>query len=766
MCFCKIAVRLFLSLLFFLQVKVVLSEPLEIISQSVVVQNNQTELVIANPIVITNQVKIQADQLVYNKKEKTAFFDGNVVAQTREWILKAKKASTAAQGQQLLFEDVALFDGSKWYIKARKAESKNGQIALLEKVRITQCKQDDPYWEIYLASLELDKNRTFATGYHGSFFFHSVPLFYLPVIFSPTVTERKSGFLVPEYLQKNSDNPAIAYGSRLRIPYFFALDQQQDLTLTLDWIEKRGEAAEVEYNYAFFEGMRGQFLAWQLNETRTARKIETENLKAEQDPAFLKRYKINYQHRQQIFFNQQLFLDLIKNSDNEINNDFFQRNTASEIAQKQRATLNKSWLNGGYSLTYFEQTRFLYQSRYDLETDEKTALSQTPSFFIFQRLKLFDFEDLEGTLSNQLVNFYRRHGWRGWRNYFKIDKKTEKIFFDILSFEPIISYNVIHYQVNNSQSQASQTITNENEAEFTHTYFDNTFFLSMSFIRDFYNKNKLPEKRLSITPKIKYRFVSDFDQRNALNRNPNSTTLEQSNIDYINYDVIFDQADRIYAQSNYSFILETMLNTRNFNNNRIQNTVLLRLEDTYNLLRKDTVVEQNATLAGPQLEEELQQTPLGEQRLPMKINLEIRENKYIQADYFGRYDHKEERLIEQRYQIKTSISDVYSLGFYQNFNQSDYQKLNGDQVFAVDNFGISNEFDFNDVVLISAQYQWDNQKSVNFLRTYDRQDVTIRLNNCCYALLFSLEQKRINTIVNNENRDDWETLVSFKFTID
>ena len=57
-------------------------------------------------------------------------------------------------------------------------------------------------------------------------------IFYFPKFFHPDPTvKRQSGFLIPRF-QDNS-----ATGLSLNLPYFFAIAENRDITLTLDFLE-------------------------------------------------------------------------------------------------------------------------------------------------------------------------------------------------------------------------------------------------------------------------------------------------------------------------------------------------------------------------------------------------------------------------------------------------------------------------------------------------------------------------------------------------
>jgi len=64
--------------------------------------------------------------------------------------------------------------------------------------------------------------------------------------------ERQSGFLFPEFGQNSRK------GYFARVPYYWAISDSQDLTVTLDTFTKRGMGLELEYRYVLSRETQGR----------------------------------------------------------------------------------------------------------------------------------------------------------------------------------------------------------------------------------------------------------------------------------------------------------------------------------------------------------------------------------------------------------------------------------------------------------------------------------------------------------------------------
>ena len=113
-------------------------------------------------------------------------------------------------------------------IKGRSIEY-NKDKTIVSKGIFTTCKKNDkcPPWQLAAKKVEHDSNKKIINYENAFLKVYDIPVIYFPRFFHPDPTvKRKSGFLIPSV--KNSPN---SY-SYLNLPYFAALSQNKDLTLT------------------------------------------------------------------------------------------------------------------------------------------------------------------------------------------------------------------------------------------------------------------------------------------------------------------------------------------------------------------------------------------------------------------------------------------------------------------------------------------------------------------------------------------------------
>ena len=111
--------------------------------------------------------------------------------------------------------------------------SSDGKLGM-EGVWFSTCPASDADWRIKARSIELDPATRNGTARDAAVEFMGVPILYLPWMSFPVGSQRKSGFLFPN----------VGYGSRrglqLKLPYYFDLAPNRDLTLEPVLYGRRG----------------------------------------------------------------------------------------------------------------------------------------------------------------------------------------------------------------------------------------------------------------------------------------------------------------------------------------------------------------------------------------------------------------------------------------------------------------------------------------------------------------------------------------------
>jgi LPS-assembly protein len=221
-----------------------------------------TDLLIAvgNVEITRGQSRLLADRVELNRdtgqavaQGKVVFYDGpdRLVGDRIDYNLKT--------GTGVVYNGSA-FAAPYYHLSAERMDRVGDSVYELQRGFFTTCEGDDPPWSFRFATGTADLD-DIVYGRDASFWVKSVPVLpWVPFFAAALRRDRQSGFLFPEFGQSSRK------GFFAKVPYFWAINDSQDLTVTLDSFSKRGFGLEGEYRYVLSREQRGQLSAFGVNE--------------------------------------------------------------------------------------------------------------------------------------------------------------------------------------------------------------------------------------------------------------------------------------------------------------------------------------------------------------------------------------------------------------------------------------------------------------------------------------------------------------------
>ena len=218
-------------------------------------------------IFFVNQKKIKADQNVYleDKDNNKFYFDSFEFYQNQNY----------GTGKNIKSN---IDDGSYLQSSSGKIDKKTG-ITTLKNVLYTTCSVDNdqkdnlcPSWSLKSKSVTHNKSQKKIIHRNTFLRIKNVPVLYSPYLSHPDPSvKRQSGFLPP--LIKTISN----VGRTFRAPYFWAISEDKDLTITPIYYVDEKDAVLTSYRQAFKNGYlnvesgySGGYKRFQTNSNRTS----------------------------------------------------------------------------------------------------------------------------------------------------------------------------------------------------------------------------------------------------------------------------------------------------------------------------------------------------------------------------------------------------------------------------------------------------------------------------------------------------------------
>ncbi|MDA8387328.1 MAG: putative LPS assembly protein LptD [Nitrospiraceae bacterium] len=192
-----------------------------------------------------------ADNAVYDEATGDLYLAGDVYLVDPDVVVNAKKARLNLKKKTGMLYDASIFLRARnFYIKSPEIIKTGPGDYILEKAIFTACDSPKPAWSLTGGKTEVTVNRQVRIK-NAWLMVGPVPVLYTPMFLSPIGNKRASGFLAP-----NAGYTSFG-GAYLELPYYWAIANNRDATVDLEYYSKRAVGASVEQRYLEPDGFAG-----------------------------------------------------------------------------------------------------------------------------------------------------------------------------------------------------------------------------------------------------------------------------------------------------------------------------------------------------------------------------------------------------------------------------------------------------------------------------------------------------------------------------
>ena len=187
---------------------------------------------------------ITAEGATYDRETGRARIQGTVTYQDPDVTVYGQDAEVDTEDEEVYFVNAG-FDLPRRPARgsAEAISITNEDILTLSGLRFTTCPMDNTDWELMADEMALDIDEGFGTVRGVKLEFKGVPILYAPWLTFPIDDRRKSGFLTPQFSQRDR------VGLDISAPYYFNLAPNYDLTLEPRYMALRGLQLNTEFRY-------------------------------------------------------------------------------------------------------------------------------------------------------------------------------------------------------------------------------------------------------------------------------------------------------------------------------------------------------------------------------------------------------------------------------------------------------------------------------------------------------------------------------------
>ncbi len=227
--------------------------PAVLVADEIFIAEDRELIARGNVEAFQGQVRMQAQEIRYDRVTGALTITGPIRLQDGDSIIIVADAAELDQNLRTgLLTGARIVIDQQLQLSTAQVERVNERYNQTYKTAVTSCKTCEdgkpPLWQIRARRVIHDKQERQLYFEDAQFRIGNVPVFYLPRLRLPDPTvKRATGFLIPSYVSTSE------LGFGIKVPYFIALREDRDLTLT-PYVSSRTRTMEFRYRQAFATG--------------------------------------------------------------------------------------------------------------------------------------------------------------------------------------------------------------------------------------------------------------------------------------------------------------------------------------------------------------------------------------------------------------------------------------------------------------------------------------------------------------------------------
>lgn len=219
-------------------------------------KNTGTATATGNVEIYFDKYTVLADRVTYSPDRDLLTARGNVVMTEPDGnVVHADFIRLSDKFREGNVETLYTVFTNQARLAAASATREEGNTTVFNKVVYSACKACEKHkgrpllWQIKADRVVHDKNEKTISYEHAKLELYGVPVIYVPKFSHPDPTvKRKSGFLTPSYTFSNQ------FGHGIRVPYFWNMAPNYDLTFNPVITSKQGLLADAEFRHRLKKG--------------------------------------------------------------------------------------------------------------------------------------------------------------------------------------------------------------------------------------------------------------------------------------------------------------------------------------------------------------------------------------------------------------------------------------------------------------------------------------------------------------------------------
>lgn len=221
-----------------------LGDKLSIFSDKAYRKNNGKYFeAVGNVVIISQRDTIYGELASLDQETQKVKLEGNVRFVTKDMTLYGSHIDYNL-GTGIAHIKNARIITSSFNLVSRELVRLNQNEYLAKEAEFTTCKDCIESWSVFGKNIKLTIGKYVQIS-HGLFKIKGIDVIYLPYIVLPILSKRETGLLIPRISQRTGE------GLSFEQPFFWAIDESKDLTISPTFWAKRGYGGDLQFRRRF-----------------------------------------------------------------------------------------------------------------------------------------------------------------------------------------------------------------------------------------------------------------------------------------------------------------------------------------------------------------------------------------------------------------------------------------------------------------------------------------------------------------------------------
>ncbi len=215
--------------------------------------------------IVAQDILLIANEITLDRATSDAVAIGDVYYEDNETVIKADRIELNLETKLgTIYNSYIFYKKDNYHLRGGDLRRLDEKSYHLNKATVTTCDAIPPPWHISGRDIKAIKHKHL-TARDTTFYIKNIPVFYTPYFWMPLTKKRQTGFLVP------SIGSSTTKGFFYKQGFFWAIEDNKDLTLYLDYFSKKGFGKGLEYRYIINPDSRGNLWVYHLRDNELER---------------------------------------------------------------------------------------------------------------------------------------------------------------------------------------------------------------------------------------------------------------------------------------------------------------------------------------------------------------------------------------------------------------------------------------------------------------------------------------------------------------